>query len=157
MSVISRRSVDLTLYMNRNTQKCSLKDVLFVPDLQYSLISTGVLVSKNFDATFNSSSAKLRKDGKKIAVASRQSNLFSLQSVRSLQNVQTACIADFKKWHAGLGHTFSYRILDISNLAAVYGLIVSDTTVPKEFQSCITGKMQHVMISNGGNEKPCDV
>lgn len=37
------------------------------------------------------------------------------------------------------------------------GLIISDTTAPKDCQSSITGKMQCLMIPKLANKKPCNV
>lgn len=106
MFAIGRGRVDLALHANGNTQKCCLTDVLFLPDLQHSLISTDVLVSKNLNFHLIAMQQKVRKYGKIISVGRREGELFSFHSFCSPQSLQTACSTNLKPGMKDLGTYF---------------------------------------------------
>lgn len=64
LKVSGRGDIAVTVDMRGLTQKCVLKNVLHVPDLKYSLLSVGTLISRGLQVVFDTSGVSVRQSSK---------------------------------------------------------------------------------------------
>ena len=67
---------------DRSTQKCKLKNVLYVPKLSYSLLSVSKASEARKTTKFDESGCKINQEKKVIAVATKHGNLYYLEHCR---------------------------------------------------------------------------
>lgn len=132
-----------TLLPNGNTQKCTLKNVLLVPKLSYSLLSVSKMVEAGKTTKFDKSGCEILNEEKKvIAFATRAGNLYHLEYCRKHEKVNTAETEKEQLWHRRYGHIGEQTLkkLATGKLVKQFNYDVSKST--SFCESCIGGK-QH--------------
>ena len=90
---------------HRNTQKCKLNNVLYVPKLSYSLLSVSKASEAKKTKKFDKSWCKILNQQKKvIAVATKHGNLYYLEHCRKGKSVNTTEKSNEMLWHRRYGH-----------------------------------------------------
>lgn len=145
VSVEGRGDVELFITISGRPVKCRLQQVLYVPSLQYSLVSVSTLSKRSMQAVFNSSGVSITKNGKLCATGTLSGNLYILDTYRAYDPL-VACIADINRWHERLGHVFHEGIKVMSTRNAVTGLQISDSAVTSTCSSCVAGKLTRSKI-----------
>ena len=89
-----------TVLPDGNTQKCQLKNVLFVLKLSYSLLSVSKASEAGKTTKFNKSGCQiLNKVKKVVASATKFGNLYYLECCRKEQNLNMAEKSSEMLWH----------------------------------------------------------
>lgn len=122
---------------------CTLKNVLYVPDLRKNLLSVKKLEISDMKILFENSHVKLiNKDGQLVGLGKRE-NLYEIQFLRI--NVECMNIEsndnDFVKWHKRYGHIGFSGLREIIKKHMVEGLENIKIQDVEFCQPCISGKM----------------
>ena len=98
------------------TQKCKLKNVLYVPKLSYSLLSVSKASEAGKTTKFDKCGCKIFNQEKKvIAVATKHGNLYYLEHCRKAQSVNTTEKSNEMLWHRRYGHVGEQNLKSLAN------------------------------------------
>ena len=123
-------------------QKLTLKNVLFVPDMNHNLISVSQCTSMNKQVMFYDKTCKIiSNDNKLIACGSRVGKLYYIDCTSpSHANVANAhCTPDL--WHRRLGHVCNGSLQKMVNQNLVRGLDNVKVNENEICHDCAAGKM----------------
>ena len=100
-----------TLLPDGNTKKCTLKNVLLVPKLSYSLLSVSKASEAGKITKFDNSGCEIiNKDGRVIAFAIRVGNLYCLEVCRTSRKINVAEENKEILWHRRYGHIGTQKL-----------------------------------------------
>ncbi len=89
-----------TLLPDGSTKKCKLRDVLFVPNLSYSLLSVSKASHAGKTTKFDKSGCEIVNDeGNVILFATRVGNLYYIEHCRKIQTVNVTEKNKERLWH----------------------------------------------------------
>ena len=91
-----------------NGQKVELKDVLYVPDLQYNLLSTAQMIDRGAKIDFMERNAVVWKDDKQVLNAARTGDIYVFNSQDTALGAVTTT-----RWHKRFGHPSQSLIKDM--------------------------------------------
>lgn len=125
---------------NGSSLKIDIKDVLYVPQLDGSLLSVRSLTKRGFTVEFNGNSCLIIKDSVIVATASIDGHLYKLDTVHSANKVtaETECI---HHWHRVFGHRDPEAIYQLVNDNLASGVVIRNCDNKLVCECCVTGKM----------------
>lgn len=130
--------VEIELRSKQKRMKVTLSQVLWVPDLDGSLVSVRKLAERGFKIEFKENICTLRDDEESIVIAKHDGGLYKLLET------QQCCIANSNElhrcvheWHKVLSHR---NLKDIRSMEGE-GLRIKECKCSDECESCIRGKM----------------
>nr|ABB47234.1 retrotransposon protein, putative, Ty1-copia subclass [Oryza sativa Japonica Group] len=108
-------------------EKFELKNVAWIEDLKYNLLSVSQIVDENFEVHFKKTGSKVFYScGDSVLNISRYGRVFKADFENSVSPVITRLVAKFDKdvmfWHRGLGHVGFDHLTRLSGLDLVRGL-----------------------------------
>lgn len=136
MKVLGLGEVKFQLKEEYGGNFLTLKNVLYVPELDGNILSVGKIEELNFKVTFHNGKAEVRRsNGETILSATRSGRLYTVEELCSSSRLsKRGCTVDVSLWHRRLGHL---------HLDAVYQLC------PESFRSdegrcstCVEGKLR---------------
>ena len=117
-------------------QKVELRDVLYVPDLQYNLLSTARMIDRGAKIDFMERNAVVWKDDKQVLNAVRIGDIYVLNSQDTALSAVTTTT-----WHKRFGHPSQSLIKDMQKRGAVTGMIFTEDSPGDEpCEVCISSK-----------------
>lgn len=146
LTVTGKGVVDLKLRVNGAWKYIKLQDVLYVPYLKYSLISTGALVNKGAKITYDHSGVQITKAGKLVAAGNISGSMFIINALSVPEKPQHVLFADCNVWHARLGHIQFEKVSKMSKSGAVRGLQISGGAKDDICKSCTSAKLTRKSI-----------
>lgn len=156
-AVVGRGNVYLRLKVNGKCVSCVLKDVLHVPDFEYSLLSVSKMSANGLDVVFDNSTCSIRSNERVIATASLVGSLYVLDVYGT---TASAHMASLQTWHERFSHVNKPGILSMSRNNVVSGLDVCPN-LPSSFArsdvtdsscnadvcpACVLGKTTRALI-----------
>lgn len=145
LEVPGKGNIAVSIGPDNSSKSFLLQDVLYVPDLKYSLLSVGVLVDRGYLVTFNESGVHVRKNGNVVLRGPKERGIFSITTTPRTHDHGTACVADLDVWHQRFGHVNAQCVLQMSRLNVVNGLSLSNKSFSR-CEACIKGKQSRVEI-----------
>ncbi|KAF2885036.1 hypothetical protein ILUMI_21152 [Ignelater luminosus] len=112
------------LVVNGKMVKCTIKNVLFVPNLQHNLISITRLERSGLKTVFENSKAVIYKRSKIVGVAKRQHCLYELEIYLDMKtaNANLSLHEKGDLWHKRCGHIGNESLQKIINLDMINGI-----------------------------------
>jgi GAG-pre-integrase domain len=104
LQIIGTRNVKMAIMVGEKVVKCTIKNVLHVPSLGYTLLSVGAMESNGMTASFGGGICSIFAGSKKIAQGTRVGNIYMLDAAADSGICCTATIS-METWHARLGHS----------------------------------------------------
>ena len=142
--VMGHGDINITLLVEGQKRPCILKNVLYVPDLGFQLISVKTLNKSSFEVVFKNGICHISKKGSVIATGSLKNNLYKLNTWTS---DDTALIADINLWHKRLAHVDPTLIKSMASNHTATGLKISDgQSTDVTCSGCIFGKAHRSII-----------
>ena len=132
-----------TLLPDGNTTKCTLTNVLLVPNLSYSLLSVSKAYSAGKATRFDKRGCEILNSRKKvIAFATRIGNLYHLEHCRKSREVVTAADkgSNEKLWHRRYGHLGEQNLQRIAREKLVRQFSYDASNTTGFCETCIGGK-----------------
>lgn len=118
-----------------------VKDVLYVPTLEESLLSVKKLAEKGLEVRFIKDVCHITKDKVTVATADINGNLYKLRSDKAL-TVGNRHRKDCQHtWHRRLGHRDPEAIKQMERKDLAAGLKITDCGIRGVCETCIKGKM----------------
>lgn len=115
LSADQKGHIEGAVMFNNRKRKCVLRDVLFVKDLRYNLLSIGRMQEAGLEITFKNRKAIIRFKGKMLYVANKRGNLYEfVLNVRNQTNDDKSRKRRWKK--PSLSQTNRQPLSDISNV-----------------------------------------
>lgn len=123
-------------------QNISLRDVLYLPDLEKNLLSVRAMVKLGANVEFVNVECKITRNGKLLAVGEMHGKLYMLKIVMSEQVNVAKKDSDLRLWHYRYGHLGMDSVTKLMKKDMVVGM--NDTTDEKDAvcEGCVMGK-QH--------------
>ena len=107
----------------KSNELCRLSNVLYVPNLTYSLLSVSALVKSGNDLQFSDSGCKiLNKNLEVIATAVKSGGLYYVKLVENFEYATIASNQDINLWHKRFGHLGNQNLKNLVNNNLVKGL-----------------------------------
>ena len=141
------------LMPNGSTQKCTLRNVLLIPELSYSLLSVPKTSEIGNSIKFTKSGCEIFNNEKKmIAFATKAGNLFYLEHCRKTQNLNVVEECKERLWHRRYGHISENSLRNIAkhNLAEKFDFGHSGKVGLCE--SCIGGKQHRTPFDSSSRQ-----
>lgn len=144
---------DVTLMMNMadGKSKCTLRDVLYVPNLAYNLFSVSKATEAGKSTEFDKTGCSVREGagGRLIASGYRRRNLYYLDQGREPHHAHTASVVT---WHRRFGHLGDQSLRKVEKM--VHGLRMKSDAgeTPTVCIPCLSGK-QHATPFPEGTRK----
>ena len=136
IKVAGKGDIAVNLNVNGKLQKCTLKNVLYVPELSCNLLSVVAIMEGGKKVVFDNFGCKIISDGELVATGSiSQSNgMMLLDTFNEFASVAASGVSPMT-WHRRFGH------LSSDYLAKMKGKI-GDQGKHGECVTCATGKME---------------
>lgn len=130
-------------------KKCKLHDVLYVPELTYSLVSVSKGTENGISFTFGNNGCVIKDTNRKlITVAKKVGNLYHIPNVKP-QDYICAAIADSEcnaskehPWHRRYGHLGSQNLERLVKEELVHGFDYCTSKSISFCEPCLKGKQQ---------------
>ena len=122
-------------------KEISVRNVLFIPELDGSLLSVRRLTDIGFEVRFDSDGCKISKSGKIYATGYLRNNLFVLNHNEKALNTseyQNDCV---HVWHRRLGHKNIQAISMSVSKNLVQGIKIRKCKCSSECEICLRGKL----------------
>ena len=131
----------------RSSRKCTLHDVLYIPELSYNLLSVSKAVERGNIAKFGSSSCIIRDSNRKlITVAQNVGGLYQINTTAAyINSARTTSCGEITKedvWHCRFGHLYLKSLQKLAKDNLVDGFDFTATRDIQFCESCLEGK-QH--------------
>lgn len=154
-AVLGEGEVDVLTSINGITQQRCIKNVLYAPSLEISLLSVGVITSKGADVHFIDSDAFISRDGLLEMTAARVGRDLYLLDINIIDSSSTAYVSQpfqssLQEWHKRLAHLNYRMIIKMAKSGSVTGLHLPDGTLPPtaHCHDCAVGKMTRSSFSS---------
>ena len=120
----------------------TLKDALYIPDVNLCLISVGRLGDAGLEATFNAMQCTILRGSKTIAQGMRQgTGLYQLTEPVSVEHMNVArTIPNLETWHWDLGHVNYDSIIQMAEKRLAKGMPMSLAYLPQICEHCVCAK-----------------
>lgn len=141
-------NVELKLKLPHGQSKqCTLRDVLFVPELGYNLLSIPSVTQSGKTANFTQHRCEiLDKYGKILCVAERRKNLYFVAMEPNQENkvnlVKSEKLSKENIWHQRFGHVCGKNLQKMANEKMVDGFNYNVNNELDFCSDCIYGKQQ---------------
>ena len=143
--VAGRGDIAITLAADGQSRECLLKDVLHVPEFEYSLLSVSALDRRGVKTTFSNGNLALHKGDTIIGTGELVGSLYILDTIDSSeashQTVHKANVASLSLWHERLGHVNFKGIVQMARKNIVKGLKYGGGDQVDTCNHCIHGKL----------------
>lgn len=146
-------SVDLDIIVNGEVRKCRLKNVVYVPQLRYQLLSVAAMCDAGYTVVFQKSSVSVKMNSKLIASGHRVRGLYYLSTREDRSSKQCALISDLSLWHARLAHVNFEGIKKMAKDNVVNGLTVDVGQASNICNSCVIGKATRMSSPKQGGAR----
>ncbi|KAF2899952.1 hypothetical protein ILUMI_06234, partial [Ignelater luminosus] len=125
------------LVVNGKMVKCTIKNVLFVPNLQHNIISITRLETSGLKTVFKNSRAVIYKQSKFVGVAKRQRGLYELEIYLNMKTANANLSLHEKEdlWHKRYGHIGNESLQKIINLNMVNGIEMLNIKNTEKYES----------------------
>ena len=155
LSVRGKGDVILQVVMpNKCSQKLTLRNVLFVPDMNHNLISVSQCTSKNKKVLFYENSCKiLSNKNKLVACGSRIGKLYYIDCM-SLSSASIAKSQPAHLWHRRLGHVCNSSLQKMINQKLVKGLENVSSDNNDVCDDCAAGKIHRTPFPTHDYSQP---
>ncbi len=138
-------TVEILILVRGNQVKCTLKNVLHVPDLGYQLLSVPTFDKLGFRTSFESGRCLISSGSRLLATATMLGNLYQLDVPRS--EFKALLSTSLPIWHRRLAHVQPDVIKDMSKSNGVHGIQLSDSTTNSNVcTGCVYGKAHRTAI-----------
>ena len=129
-------------------QNISLRDVLYLPDLEKNLLSVRAMVKLGANVEFVSDECKITRSGKLLAVGEMHGKLYMLKIVMSEHINMTKKDYNLKLWHYRYGHLGMDSVTKLMKDDMVVGM---DNTTDKDTvcEGCIMGEQHRTKYPKG--------
>ena len=142
-----------TLLPDGNTHKCKLDDVLFIPELSYSLLSMSKTSEIGNTVKFSKSGCEILNKKKKVVVfVTKAGNLYYLEHYRKTQNVNLVEESKERLWHRRYGHLGENNLRVIANHKLVEQFDYSESGSIGLCESCIGGKQHRTPFDSSSRQ-----
>lgn len=129
-------NIELLAFDGVEWKPVELKDVLFVPQIKFNLFSISQAMDKNCLVTVNNSGCVITREGRNVALGTRNGNLYHMQFAGG---VSVAGIANGRmslyEWHVRLAHQ---NFDQVRKMLRKHGVAFEDQVV--QCESCAEGK-----------------
>lgn len=149
---------------NGNTTKITLKDVLYVPDLEANLVSVKKIAchGQNFVVKFQGHICEMSKNDNVFATARLQlkSNLYAIDTqAEKVYNISSdTCTSEcIHKWHRRLGHRDPEAIRTLLDKGLATGMSIKQCKVKTTCDICIKGKMSKLPFPKISKSQTTDI
>ena len=140
--VVGSGDVVLNIDVNGRGEKCLLKNVLHVPQFEYSLISVSTTAKLGVSTIFDSVGCRMERDGKIVASGTLKSSLlYELDVVHSNKSkVHSAYASTLSLWHKRMAHVNTRGIASMVKNKVVHGVEIENGEKTDVCSACILGK-----------------
>ena len=140
--VVGSGEVVLQVEVNGQSEKCLLKNVLHVPQFEYSLISVSTSAKLGVSMTFDDVGCRMIRDGNNIASATLTSSmLYELNICRSDNSkVHSAHVSTLSLWHQRMAHVNTRGIASMVKNNVVHGVKIDNFGKVEVCAPCVVGK-----------------
>lgn len=142
-----RGSVHMDVIVDGNSRVCSLRDVLYVPGLQYNLISIYKAGKAGIESRFDENGCDMSKDGNVLAQGVCKGSLYLLTVEEERANVT------MDTWHQRYGHLNHQSLTALKNKNMVTGLNLDKTSKPSFCSACAEGKSSRTKFPTSENKR----
>ena len=145
--VVGSGDIVITLSADGHSEKCRLKDVLHVPEFEYSLLSISTLDRRGIATTFGNGKFVMRKGTRVVGTGKLVGSLYVLDTVEPKKHfTHKANVATLKLWHERLAHVNSKGIAEMARKNVVKGLKYEGSDKTDVCAPCIHGKLPRTVI-----------
>ena len=147
LTAAAQGTVKLTMKSGHHgTRKCTLHDVLYIPELSYNLLSVSKAVDRGNSVKFEESSCIIRGSNHKlITVAEKIGGLYQVDTVPVYINSATTTCQETTKediWHRRFGHLNIRSLQKLARDSLVDDFDFASSSDIQFCESCLEGK-QH--------------
>jgi transposase InsO family protein len=145
LEAIAKGFIDLEMLLpDGSSQKCTLKDVLYVPKLSHNLLSVSKASESGKTTKFNNSGCEIfNRDNKVIAFGTRVGSLYYLEFCRSQQQVHMVEEESKERlWHRRYGHLGEKGLRKLAKERLVQQFDYNATNDIGFCEACVGGKHQ---------------
>jgi transposase InsO family protein len=138
------------VHLNENV---TLKNVYYVPDIKWNLLSVKQIAEKGFDIVFSSNNWKIFKERRLILSGNSQRCGYTLESPlhESQVNYLTTLNDIYNLWHRRLGHIGSRRLTEMIKQKVLVGIKSGNSSKIQDCEGCLKGKMKRKSFPNEGS------
>ena len=148
LEAIVRGSVHLNVALDGSSSTCCLHDVLYVPHLEYNLISISKAGKAGKVSRFNDKRCDImNKDGTIIASGVCEGSLYSL----SVEEERANIAADI--WHQRYGYLNHQSLRALQQKEMVIGLNLDKSSKPSFCNACAKGKSSSRKFPSSNNKR----
>jgi len=161
LNVTSVGDIVVNLLLPKNKVKeCTLKNVLFVPNLAFNVLSVSKMTNDKKTIIFENNQCKiLDKFDKLIAVSHRVEKLYYLSTVKHIAGVSVNASNSNMLWHRRFGHLGKDNFNKMIRNESVKGLNHKIKAIEDVCSHCCNGKIHKCPfpISESVDHKPLDL
>ena len=118
--------IEIPILVEGKRVKCTLKNVLHVPDLGYQLLSVPTFDKLGLKTSFESGRCQISAGSRLLATATMLENLYQLDVPRPV--VKALLSTSLPIWHRRLAHVQPDVIKEMAKSNAVHGIQLSNST-----------------------------
>ena len=165
VKAVGKGTVSLNINVKSKVKECQLKNVAYVPDLKYNLLSVSHMENLGMKIEFSNGFCNIMRGNKVIAQGIRKDGLYLLdtfvnESSSSLSypsgskaSKPSAFLSDLKLWHARLAHVHTDGIKSMVKNKVVDGIHASLKQDVGICESCVYGKSSRAAIPKQGGDR----
>ena len=153
--IAGRGNIVVDIDVEGRATKCVLKDVLHVPEFEYSLISVNTVDVQGVSTLFENRRCHMFKNKKTLLTGTLKGSLYILDEAKvGSSSKDTPNVAALSKdhmpplylWHERLAHVNKQGIVNMARNNVVEGLKLSWTKDDRVCRSCVVGKIPRSLI-----------
>ena len=165
IETVKKGSITMKVEVENGTKEdCTLLKVLYVPDLNYNLLSVPEVVTHGKSVTFTAEGCTIRnKDQQVAATGLKIGNLFYLTCTvpKAVTHAHAAIVNHEKSkediWHSRFGHLGVENMKRLVNSDLVEGLDYNVTSEAKFCEPCTEGKIHKKKFPKTGGTRATEI
>ena len=142
----------LNLNCGGSVLECTIKDVLYVPEMQGNLLSVHKLVQKGFCVSFDNEGCQIKLNNEIIAIAKSNKCLYKLDLNPKFKHSVRIAKAGLDVWHRRFGHRDLNALKKIDKHNLVEDIKIVNCNVDK-CETCLLGKICRKSFPQESNSK----
>ena len=142
LEAVGQGTIIVHIKFGQHTRKCTLYEVLYIPNFAYNIISVSKATKRGISFKFNDSSCIIQDcNDKGITVASRVGGLYEISIIphqihSAMHNV---CFTTEDLWHYRYGHLSMKNLQKLARDELVEGFNYSHSKEIQFCESCVAG------------------
>ena len=151
-----RGSVHVILYVGEKRAHSTLSEVLYVPNLNFDLVSVTVMDKLGYRIVFENGMYQVFKNGCVVAGGERRKNLYYLRTTTQSPDDtdHTALVTDISLWHQRLGHVHVDGIRNMARHGVVRGLGPKLSGNVNTCDTCVLSKITRAPVPKQRGHTP---